>query len=177
MHCSSLRLPSLGSSFRKHWQCRSSDQCSNSSLLTFGMYDLGNLSEHPFLISKVWLIMPWVTICQGGPDVYASSPFVVPSCFYHSARGKLYKQQCNSSETKLQGTLASILASFIAHCGPSSGEGTSLEMLMSWRTHTWWQSPSEPRSRTSSHRSTSNMVEPADQLDFAGLHSLPIPVL
>lgn len=33
------------------------------------------------------------------------------------------KQQCDSSEINLQGTLASILGSLITHSGPGSGEG------------------------------------------------------
>lgn len=76
------------------------------------IWGLLNLSEHPFLISKVWLIMPRVRICQGGPATYASSPFVVPSYVYHCARGSStavsrgQKQQCGSSEMKLPRTLA-----------------------------------------------------------------------
>lgn len=76
------------------------------------IWGLLNLSEHPFLISKVWLIRPRVRICQGGPATSASSPFVVPSYVYHCSRGsstavsRWQKQQCSSSEMKLQRTLA-----------------------------------------------------------------------
>lgn len=104
--------------------------------------------------------MPRVRICQDGPTIYASSPFVVASYVYHCpgassiAVSRWQKQQHGSSEMKLQRTLAP--------CGTLSSLTLVLVLdkacreLRSWRTHTRRQSSSESRSRTSNPRSTSN---------------------
>lgn len=153
------------------------------------IWGLLNLSEHPFLISKVWLIRPRVRICQGGLlllhhlllwslPMFTTAPGEALQLLADGRNNSaaLLKWSCKGRWLHVGLSRHSLWSLFwIRHVVSSA-----LEMLRSWRTHTWQQSPSEPRSRTSKPRSTSNTHQQINLTLISwvtGLHSLPSPDL